>query len=256
MRNEMIPSSPEVKSACTTVSRFGWSGFPLEFPRQPSEDSAQFQDLHQEGPASSFHTYSGGNRVDEGFAKMEDSVPHDGHSLYQEIFFLCTVKNLGDVPGPGSIYVETVVDGDSGFSFAKIYSAKNAMNAVDILDSRVLPFFERHAISIRGIHTQKTNEYCGQVFLHPYETYLATSHIQHLPIHLPGHPYSHFCEQFYRFLLDKFFPAALRKTFHLSMDELQKDLDTFVEAYNAAQVKSLGEIRSGLSPSSNFPVDL
>ncbi len=172
---------------------------------------------------------------------MEDAFSRDGHSLFQEMFFLCTVKNLGDVPGPGSIYVETVVDRDSGISFAKVYSAQNAMNAVDILASRVVPFFQRHGIAIKEIHTRKTNEYCGRVPFHPYETFLATSHIQHLPNNVLGHPDNHLCEQFYRFLLNEFFPSALRKTFHLSLDELQKDLDTFVEAYNAAQVKSLGD---------------
>jgi len=152
--------------------------------------------------------------------------------------------------------VEVIVSRDSGFSFAKVYSAKNAMNAVDILASRVLPFFQRHGMAIKEIHTHKTNEYCGLVPAHPFETFLASCHIQHLPINVPGQPYNYLCEQFFRFLQNKFFPAALRKTFHLSMDHLQQDLDTFVEAYNAAQMKSLGETKSGLSSRSKFPVDL
>ncbi len=47
------------------------------------------------------------------------------HSLFQEVFFFCTVKDIGDVPGAGCIYVETVVDRDAGIAFAKVYSAKN-----------------------------------------------------------------------------------------------------------------------------------
>ena len=140
---------------------------------------------------------------------MEDVAFGEGHSLFQEVFFFCTVKNVGDVPGTGSIYVETVVDGDSGIAFAKVYSTKNALNAVDILASRVMPFFHRQRVSIKEIHTRKTSEYCGLLSVHPFETFLAASHIQHLPKDRPGHPDDRLCEQFYRFLLKEFFMPAL-----------------------------------------------
>jgi hypothetical protein len=55
-----------------------------------------------------------------------------------------------------------------------------------------------------------------------------------------GPPYNHLCEQFYRFLLKEFFPMALRKHFQLSLVEMQKELDVFVEAYNAMQMKRAG----------------
>jgi hypothetical protein len=186
----------------------------------------------------------------------EDLASNHGHSLFQEVFFFCTVKNLGDVPGMGCIYVETVVDRDSGIAFAKVYSAKNAMNAVDILASRVVPFFERHGIAIKEIHTRKTGEYCGLLPVHPFETFLATSHIRHLPMDQSGQPYNYLCEQFYRFLLKEFFQPALRRKFQLSLDEFQKDLDAFIEAYNAAQMNHERDLKEGPHPSANFPVDL
>ncbi len=181
---------------------------------------------------------------------------HDGHSLFQELFFFCTVKNVGDVPGTGCIYVETVVDRDSGIAFAKVYSAKNAMNAVDILASRVVPFFERQGVAIKEIHTRKTSEYCGLLPVHPFETFLATAHIQHLPMEQPGQPYSYLCEQFYRFLQKEFFLPALRSKFQLSLDDLQKGLDAFVETHNALQMKRDGKTQGGPPPATNSPVDL
>jgi len=180
----------------------------------------------------------------------------DGHSLFQEVFFFCTVMNVGDIPGPRRIYVETVVDGNTGSSFAKVYSAKNSINAVDILASRVLPFYERQGMAIKKIHTKETSEYCGLVSVHPYETFLATSHIQHMPFGIPGQSYCHLCRQFYRLLFNSFFPGALRKTFQLSLNELQKDLDTFVDAYNAAQMGSAIEIEHSLPSALKIPVDL
>jgi hypothetical protein len=160
-----------------------------------------------------------------------------GHSLFQEWFFFCRVKKIGDAPGTECIYVETVVDRDSGVAFAKVYPTRNAVNAVDILASRVVPFFQRQGIAIKEIHTRNMNEYFGLAPKHPYETFLATSHIQHLGTEQPGEPYNYLCQQFYRFLLKEFFPLALRRHFQLSLTEMQKELDAFVDAYNANQMK-------------------
>src|ERR1700680_1274158 len=109
--------------------------------------------------------------------EKQDAACNEGRALFQELFFFCKVMNVGDVPGAGCIYVETVVDRDSGIAFAKVYSAKNAMNAVDILASRVVPFFKRLGVAIKEIHTRKTSEYCGLPPVHTFETYLAASHI-------------------------------------------------------------------------------
>ena len=169
--------------------------------------------------------------------EKKDVRCESGHSLFQELFFFCKVKNVGDIPGTGSIYVETVVDRDSGIAVAKVYSAKNAINAVDILASRVLPFFKHQGVAIREIHTRKTSEYSGFPFVHPFEQFLATAHIQHLPKVQLAHPDNYLCEQFYRFLLKEIFLSALRRNYQLSLSNLQEELDKFVKGYNAGRLK-------------------
>jgi hypothetical protein len=159
--------------------------------------------------------------------------PDRERSLFQEWFFFCRVKKIGDAPGAGCIYVETVVDSDSGVAFAKVYPRQSAMNAVDILSSRVVPFFHRLRVAIKEIHTRRTDEYCGLPPKHPYETFLAASHIQHLGMDEAGQPTNYLCLQFYRYLLKDFFPLALRKHFQLSLTEMQKELDDFVDSYNS-----------------------
>jgi hypothetical protein len=160
-----------------------------------------------------------------------------GHSLFQDSFFFCNVENVGDVHGTGCIYVETVVDRDTGCAFAKVFPARSAMNSVDILSTRVLPYFKEMGIAVKEIHTRKRPEYCGLVPIHPYETFLATSNIQRLSTNESGTPYNYLCIQFYRYLQKEFFQPALRKKFILTLDELQVDLDAFVEAFNAMQCK-------------------
>lgn len=158
-------------------------------------------------------------------------------SLFQDSFFLCSIKNIGDLPGTGNIFLEVVVEGGTRVAFAKIYSARNLLNPVDILTSRVLPYYERRGISIRDIHTRRSSHYCGTFPAHPFETFLVTSHIPHAVLRQRSDAGFYLCEDFYWLVLKEFLQPELRKKFHLSLEELQRDLDAFVEAYNALQAK-------------------
>lgn len=256
MLHELIPLSPSAEWTCAP----GLCSFRVYSPfgllRRAMAKSEAVQNTAPEESQLVTHPRAGIKSKLEEEADTENVEFDDGHSLFQEVFFFCTIKNIGDVPGAGCIYVETVVDRDSGIAFAKVYSAKNAANAVDILESRVRPFFERQGLAIKEIHTRKTNEYCGLLPVHPFETFLATSHIRHLPMDQPGHPKHHLCEQFYRFLLKEFFMPALRRKFQLSLQGLQRDLDVFVDAYNAMQMRHEIVMKREPPPATNFPVDL
>jgi hypothetical protein len=254
MLPDIIPSWRPAKWDCTFGSSFMWEDFRQGRRRFAGHEASPDQvETEQRSPG---HPYVGGKDAIQETMETESTTSDQGISLFQEVFFFCTIKNVGDVPGAGCIYVETVVDRDTGFAFAKVYSARTAMNAVDILSSRVIPFFDRQGLAIKEIHTRKTCEYCGLIPVHPFETFLSTSHILHLPTDEPGQPCNYLCEQFYRFLLKEFFQPALRKKFQLSLNDLQKDLDTFVDAYNAMQKKHGIETRNGLPSLTNFPVDL
>jgi hypothetical protein len=256
MLHEIIPFLPPTESAPSDKPQSAWEYFPHRLLLGPDAESEPCLDHLPEKPCYPGHLSTGVKYELEEKKEKESAPFSDGHSLFQESFFFCTVKNVGDIPGTGRIYIETVVDRDSGVAFAKVYSAKNAMNALDILESRVAPFFERQGIAIKEIHTRRTSEYCGLLSVHPFESFLATSHIHHLPMEQPSHPSNFLCEQFYRVLLQMFFLPALRRKFQVSLDSLQKDLDAFVEARNAAQMKHENGVNSGLPPAANFLVDL
>jgi hypothetical protein len=162
-----------------------------------------------------------------------EAIPYPGHSVFQESFFFCTIKNIGDDRGAGDIYVETAVDGNSRMAFAKMCSARSAMNAADLLQTRVLPFFGHYGVPVERIFTPKTDEYYGLPPAHPFETLLVTSRIEHEQIGPAGNNENSLCEQFFHILQREFFSQALRKRFHQSVATLQADLDAFVEAYNS-----------------------
>jgi len=233
MSQETIPDSgagdPGVEK-----SRPGFTAFEPKEPRQHSDWDLE-QPVVRFSEQSYFPLHSGDRRADESRMNAQPSS-EPGHSLFQDMFFFCTIRKLADLPGSGRIYVEIVVDRDTGVAFAKIYSSKSAMNAVDILASRVLPFFRRQALIIKEIHTPDTAEYCGLPPVHTYEAFLAAAHIRHLPIEHARHSSNFLCQEFYRYLLNNFFPDALRRNFPMSLRDLQNDLDTFVKAHNAEPI--------------------
>jgi hypothetical protein len=200
------------------------------------------------GPANS-------SRARPANAEKTVAFAHDGRLLLQDSFFFCTIPGVGDLPGAGSIYLETVVDRDSGVAFAKIYSTRKSINGVDILTSRVIPFFERQGETIKEIQTRHTSEYCGPVPKHPFHTFLTSSSIQHVVIDAADYQYAHVCQGFFCLLVKEFLEPALRRSFRVSIDALQKDLDVFIEAYNSRKSVRSRQLMGAASPA-NFPVDL
>ena len=63
--------------------------------------------------------------------------------------------------------------------FAKLYDRKTPIAAAEILNDRVLPFFEEHGIALRRVLTDRGTEYCGNPEHHDYELYLAVEDIDH-----------------------------------------------------------------------------
>jgi hypothetical protein len=75
--------------------------------------------------------------------------------------------------GVGRIYQETFRD----TTFAKLYDRKTPITAADLLNDRVLPFFEEQGIRLLRVLTDRGTEYCGNPERHEYEFYLAVEDI-------------------------------------------------------------------------------
>ena len=63
--------------------------------------------------------------------------------------------------------------------FAKHYDRKTPLTAAEILNDRVLPFFEEHGIVLCRVLTDRGTEYCGNPEQHDYELYLAVEDVDH-----------------------------------------------------------------------------
>jgi transposase InsO family protein len=106
------------------------------------------------------------------------------------------------------------------------------VTAADLLNDRVLPFFEQHGIPLGRVLTDRGTEYCGQADRHPYELYLALEDIDHSRTKTKRPQTNGICERFNKTLLNEFYRVVFRKRLYTTLEDLQADLDAFLNDYN------------------------
>jgi len=100
------------------------------------------------------------------------------------------------------------------------------------LNDRVVPFFEHHGIPLNRVLTDRGTEYCGAPDRHPYELYLALEDIDHTRTKTKSPQTNGICERFNKTLLDEFYRVAFRKRLYHTLEEIQADLDAFIDEYS------------------------
>jgi len=151
---------------------------------------------------------------------------HPGYCGAQDTFY------VGNIKGVGRIYQQTFIDTYSKVVCAKLYDRKTPLTAADLLNDRVIPLFEQHQMSLLRILTDRGTEYCGNPEHHEYELYLAIEDIDHTRTKAASPQTNGIVERFHRTVLNEFYRIAFRKKFYHSTEELQKDLDSYIEDYN------------------------
>lgn len=151
---------------------------------------------------------------------------YPGYLLCQDTF------EVGHIKGVGKIYMQAVIDTYGSFGFAKLYTSKMPTTCADILIDKVIPFYRTMDIPIRRMLTDNGGEFCGKAINHDYELVLNIFGIEHKRIRVGTPQTNGFVERFNRTVLEEFFCVAFRKKWYYSLDELQKDLDTYLWHYN------------------------
>ena len=143
----------------------------------------------------------------------------------QDTFYVGTLK------GVGRVYQQTFIDTYAKVAFAKLYDRKTPITAAEILNDRVVPFYDEHGIRLSRVLTDRGTEFCGTQS-HDYELYLAVEDIDHSRTKTKSPQTNGICERFHRTVLDEFYRIAFRKKIYQAIDELQTDLDTWLVDYN------------------------
>lgn len=159
---------------------------------------------------------------DDDAAYGEIETAHPGYLGSQDTFYVGTIK------GVGRIYQQTFVDTYSKWATAKLYTTKTPITAADLLNDRVLPYFESQGMGIIRILTDRGTEYCGKAETHDYQLYLAVNDIEHTKTKA-AHPQTNgICERFHKTILQEFYQITFRKKIYRSIEELQHDLDEWL----------------------------
>ena len=113
--------------------------------------------------------------------------------------------------GVGRIYQQTFVDTYAKAAFAKLYTTKTPLTAADLLNDRVLPFYEAQEVPSPRILTDRGSEFCGRIERHEYKLYLAVNDIDHTRTKAQSPQTSGICERFHKTILNEFYQVAFRK---------------------------------------------
>jgi transposase InsO family protein len=134
----------------------------------------------------------------------------------------------------GRIYQQTFIDTYTKVAFAKLYDRKTPITAADLLNDRVVPFFDSQDVKLLRVLTDRGSEYCGNPERHEYELYLAVEDIDHSRTKTKSPQTNGICERFHKTVLNEFYRVAFRKKVYRSIDELQTDLDAWISEYKHA----------------------
>ena len=149
-----------------------------------------------------------------------------GDLVAVDTFFVGTLK------GVGKVYLQSVIDCHSRYAWGRLYTSKLPVTAVHVLNTDVLPFFEQHHTEITTILSDNGREFCGRKDRHPYELFLQLEGIEHRTTKVRRPQSNGFVERLHRTLLDEHFRIMGRKKWYESVDEMQKDLENYLNLYN------------------------
>ncbi|MDE2938884.1 MAG: IS481 family transposase [Chloroflexota bacterium] len=182
-------------------------------------------------------------------AHGEIETEHPGYLGSQDTCY------VGAIKGVGRIYQQTFIDTYSRVATAKLYTDKSAITAADLLNDKVVPFFDEQGIRLQRILTDRGTEYSadklGKPEDHAYQLYLAVEDIDHSRTKA-NHPQTNgICERFHKTLQDECYSLLFRKKLYYSLEELQVDLDAWLEKYNRERPHS-GRYCYGKTPWETF----
>ena len=161
------------------------------------------------------------------FRERHIEAPHTGALVAVDTFFVGVLK------GVGKVYLQTAIDCHSRYAWAKLFTNKMPLTAVQTLNNEVLPTFDEHDADIDAVLSDNGREFCGRPDQHPYELFLQLEGIEHRTTRV-GRPQSNgIVERLDRTLLDEHLRVQGRTVWYETVEEMQQALDGYLVRYNA-----------------------
>lgn len=170
---------------------------------------------------------------------------HPGFLLGQDTFY------VGYIKGVGKIYQQTAIDTFSNVGFAKVYSDKTPVTAADLLNDKVLPFFDEYGLKLLRVLTDRGSEYSWMSEAHAYQIFLHLNDIEHSRTKVKNPQTNGATEKLNQTISEEFYKVAFRKRLYQTLEQIQEDLDTFMKYYNEERTNQ-GKRCDGKTPLETF----
>lgn len=158
---------------------------------------------------------------------------------------------VGNIKGVGRIYQQTFIDTYSRVAMAKLYTDKTPVTAADVLNDKVLPWFTEQGVPLLRVLTDRGTEYCGKVEHHAYQLYLAVENIDHSKTRARSPQTNGIVERLHGTMKREFYDIVFRKKIITSLEDLQTELDIWLNDYNNLRPHS-GRYCYGKTPMQTF----
>lgn len=178
-------------------------------------------------------------------AHGEIETEHPGYLGCQDTYY------IGNIKGVGRIYQQTFIDSYCKVVMVKLYDRKHALTAADMLNDKVIPWYEEQGIPLLRILTDRGSEYCGNREHHEFELYLDLENIEHTRTKAKSPQTNGICERFHQTIQNEFYATAFRRKIYCSIEQLQADADQWVQDYNHERAHS-GKHCFGKTPWQTF----
>ena len=178
-------------------------------------------------------------------AHGEIETEHPGYLGCQDTYY------VGNIKGVGRIYQQTFIDSYCKVVMVKLYDRKHALTAADMLNDRVVPWYDEQGVPLLRILTDRGSEYCGNREHHEYALYLDLEDIEHTRTKAKSPQTNGICEGFHQTIQNEFYATAFRRKIYTSLEQLQKDVDDWVHSYNHDRTHS-GKHCFGKTPWQTF----
>lgn len=175
----------------------------------------------------------------------EIETEHPGYLGCQDTYY------VGNIKGVGRIYQQTFIDSYCKVAMVKLYDRKHAITAADMLNDRVVPWYEEQGIPLLRILTDRGSEYCGNREHHEYALYLDLEDIDHTRTKTKSPQTNGICERFHQTIQNEFYATAFRRKIYSSLEQLQVDVDEWIQDYNHDRTHS-GKHCFGKTPWQTF----
>ena len=154
---------------------------------------------------------------------------------------------MGTIKVTGRICQQTFVDTYCKVAACKLYTTKTPITAAELLNDRVLPLLESEGVDLPRILTDRGTEFCGKPERHDYQLFLAINDIDHTRTKAYSPQTNGICERSHRTVKEEFYEIAFRKKFYSDLEDLQADLDAWVDHYNNERTHQ-GKMCCGRTP--------